>query len=70
MTAVLCTFDVEGLPVQQGSKRLLPTAKGPRMVEEQERGRRRGKLKGWRTTIAWAARAAYHGAPAAGALEL
>lgn len=70
MTAVLCTFDVEGVPVQQGSKHLLPTARGPRLVEEQDRGARRGRLKRWRATVAWSARAAYHGAPAAGALEL
>lgn len=45
----LLTFDVQGDPVPQGSKRVLPTARGPRVVES-------GKgLLPWRQAVAAAA---------------
>jgi len=46
-------FNVAGLPIAQGSKRIVPTAQGPRAVEGNEK-----KLKPWRQEVAAAARAA------------
>jgi crossover junction endodeoxyribonuclease RusA len=55
---------VPGLPVPQGSKKVVPTAAGPRLVDTNEK-----PLKSWRVDIAETA-AAGGGRPLAGALRL
>lgn len=48
------SFDVVGTPAPQGSKRMVPTAQGDRLIETNH-----GHKRVWRGTVAQAARAAH-----------
>jgi Holliday junction resolvase RusA-like endonuclease len=52
-------FDVYGIPAQQGSKRIVPTGAGPRLIETNDRAKRE-----WRNLVADAARQAIGDRPA------
>jgi Holliday junction resolvase RusA-like endonuclease len=61
---VVARFDAVGVPIQQGSKDLLPSRGGAVMVEAQNRKgrvRKANALKTWRQTIAWMARSSFVG---------
>jgi Holliday junction resolvase RusA-like endonuclease len=51
-------FTVHGTPAQQGSKTYVPTAKGPRAKESNERA-----LRDWRSAVSAAAHQAMNGQP-------
>ncbi len=62
----VCSFDVVGIPISQGSKDLVPTRRGPRMIESRD-----AALKRWRASVGWSARAAYRqGRPLDGPVRL
>lgn len=61
----LLELRVPGLPVPQGSKRVVPTAQGHRLVEGNEK-----TLKPWRSTIALEAADAFDGQPTRAAVRV
>lgn len=52
----MISFTVHGIPVPQGSKRVVPTRAGPRAIESNEK-----KIRPWRATLAGAAAEAMAG---------
>ena len=63
---LVCAFTVHGVAIPQGSKRVVPTAGGPRAIESNER-----KLRPWRAQVAAEAALAMDGNPIeTGALQL
>lgn len=55
---LVCAFTVHGSPVAQGSKRVVPTAGGPRAVEANH-----ARLRSWRAQVAAEAALAMDGNP-------
>jgi len=54
-------FTADGIPAPQGSKRIVPTSRGPRVIESSGE-----KLKTWRRTVTAAAARAHVGGPITG----
>lgn len=52
----MIAFTVHGVPVPQGSKKVVPTHAGPRAIETNE-----AKLRPWRSAVAFEAQQAMHG---------
>jgi len=67
----LAAFFVHGVPVSQGSKELVRTMSGgrmiTRMIESTDKGAKR-RLETWRNAIGWAAKVRYRGKPVSGPL--
>ena len=61
----MIAFTVPGIPVPQGSKRIVPTHAGPRAIESNDK-----RLKPWRSTVALMAADAFDGQPLTGPLYL
>jgi Holliday junction resolvase RusA-like endonuclease len=62
---LLIQFCVLGNPAPQGSKKIVPTAAGARLIEVND-----ARKKQWRTAVAEAARDTHSGPPLVGPLEL